>query len=152
VAEEIAFALKERGHSVFFDRDQLPPGASYHTRIKREAERSDLIIFLISPESVESGSYTLTELGYVRRRFGHPAGRVLPVIVAPTPLEQIPSYLRAITLLEPQGNLAAEVAAAVDSLWPASGGQDTTAGNLRNHIEVSRYVSENPICPIFATF
>ena len=40
------------------------------------------------------------------------------LLVAPTALRDIPSYLRAVTLLQPKGNPAAEVAAAVDRLHP----------------------------------
>ena len=116
VAEEIALALKERGHRVFFDRDRLAPGKGFHARIEQEVRRSDLFVFLISPELVKTGSYALTELHYASQRFEHPDGQVLPVLVAPTPLDGIPTYLRAVTLLEPKGNPAAEVAAEVDRL------------------------------------
>ena len=116
VAEEIALALKERGHRVFFDRDRLAPGKGFHARIEQEVWTSDLFVFLISPESVKTGSYALTELRYASRRFEHPDGQVLPVLVSPTPLDEIPTYLRAVTLLEPKGNPAAEVAAEVDGL------------------------------------
>jgi hypothetical protein len=50
-AEEVALALKERGHKVFFDRDRLPPGEGFHARIEQEVQSCDIAVFLISPES-----------------------------------------------------------------------------------------------------
>jgi hypothetical protein len=32
------------------------------------------------------------------------------------PLERVPSYLKAVTILEPEGNAAAETSAAIDSM------------------------------------
>ena len=120
-AEEIVLALKERGHKVFFDRDRLAPGDGFHRRIEREVRSADLVVFLISPHAVADGGYTLTELRHVMGQFEHPLGRVLPVMVAATPLDCIPAYLRAVTILEPQGSVAAEVGAAVDRLRPGIG-------------------------------
>jgi hypothetical protein len=115
-AEAIAFSLRSRGHSVFVDRDELPPGDSYDHRIERAVRSSDAFIFLISPASVASGRYTLTELSYARRRWPSPAGRVLPVVIRKTSMDDIPSYLKAVTLLEPLGNITAETSAAIDDL------------------------------------
>lgn len=113
-AEPLALLLRGEGHTVFFDRDDLPPGGSYDARIRAAIRASDLLVFLVSPDSVAAGAYTLTELGIARRRWPHPAGRVLPVLLRPTPIETIPVYLRAVTLVEPEGNLAADVADAID--------------------------------------
>jgi hypothetical protein len=41
---------------------------------------------------------------------------VLPVMIQPTPSESVPAYLKAVTILEPSGNIAAEVADAVKAL------------------------------------
>jgi hypothetical protein len=46
----------------------------------------------------------------------HPEGQVLPVLIEPTEKSAIPPYLRAVTLLEPEGNLAAEVLAHMTAL------------------------------------
>ena len=118
IAETIALALRNQGHRVFFDRDDLPPGASYDEQIRNAIAASDLLIFLISPESVADGRYTLTELALARRRWAAPEGRVLPVHIVPTPLAGVPAYLRAVTILEPRGNVAAEVAAVAAELAP----------------------------------
>ncbi|HEY7444561.1 MAG TPA: toll/interleukin-1 receptor domain-containing protein, partial [Vicinamibacterales bacterium] len=100
-AEAVAFSLRSRGHMVFFDRDDLPEGTSYDDRIAAAVDRSDLMIFLISPAAVAEGRYTLTELRFARYKWRHPGGRVLPVMMEATPLPAVPSYLRAVSILEP---------------------------------------------------
>ena len=112
-AAQIELSLKGDGYSVFRDRTSLPPGESFDARIRTAIEESDLFIFLISRESVSPGRYTLTELKFAEQKWAHPAGYVLPVVVGPVPKEAIPVFLRAVTILHPQGNLTAEVAAAV---------------------------------------
>src|SRR5262245_21989588 len=113
VATRIELSLKGEGHSVFRDRTALPPGESFDARIRAAIEESDLLIFLISRESVSEGHYTLTELKFAEQKWGHPAGHVLPVLTEPIPKESIPEFLRAVTMLEPKGDLAAEVVAEV---------------------------------------
>ena len=115
-AERIELSLQGEGYAVFRDRSALPPGESFDARIRAAVEESDLFVFLITPESVSPGHYTLTELKFAEQRWGHPAGRVLPVIAESTPIESVPAYLQAVTILKPQGNLVAEVAAEVGRL------------------------------------
>ncbi|HVO25286.1 MAG TPA: toll/interleukin-1 receptor domain-containing protein [Candidatus Margulisiibacteriota bacterium] len=115
IAERIVLALRGAGHAVFFDRSELPPGESYDSRIQHAIESCEFFIFLISPESVSKGSYALTELGMAERKWDHPQGRVLPVMACPTALETVPAFLLAVTILDPKGDAAAEVTAAVDA-------------------------------------
>jgi hypothetical protein len=115
-ADAIALRLREDGHDVFFDRDDLPPAESYDDRIRRGLQKSDGLVFLVSPESVAPGAYTLTELELARERWKKPSGHVLPVMVAPTPYDDIPEYLKAVTVLEPKGNVVAEAAAKVERM------------------------------------
>ena len=61
-AERIELALKGEGYAVFRDRSALPPGESFDARIRAAVEESDLFVFLITPQSVSPGHYTLTEL------------------------------------------------------------------------------------------
>ena len=116
VAEAIYLSLHGQGHTVFFDRTDLPPGQEYDARIRRGIEKSQLFLFLISPYALDAGSYTLTELGIAQKIWQHPAGRVLPVVVRSTPWDRIPPYLKSVTLLEPEGNLTATVADAVNRI------------------------------------
>lgn len=112
-ATRIELSLKEDGHSVFRDRSSLPAGEGYDARIRDAVEECEVFVFLVSRESVAPGRYTLTELGFAERRWSNPSGHVLPVIVEAVPRDSIPAFLRAVTILNPKGNLTAEVTAAV---------------------------------------
>lgn len=111
LAEQLSLSLAGEGHTVFYDRTSLAAGQEFDRRIREEIERSDLFVFLLSAESVARGRYTLTELMLARKKWSHPGGHVLPVLIEPTEMSTIPPYLRAVTLLVPEGNLAAEVLA-----------------------------------------
>ena len=113
IAEKIAVGLVQDGHETFFDRDQLPPAEGFHAQIREAIAAADLVVFLLSPESIESSSYALTELNLVKERWPNPSRRVLPVLVSKTPYEAIPAYLGAVTILEPRGNVVADVLAEV---------------------------------------
>src|SRR4029079_1356497 len=93
VAEKGAFTLRGRGHLAIFDKDDLPPAKSYDEQIAKVISQSDLMIFLISPEAVAPRRYTLTELILARQRWPSAQGRVLPVMISPTPVAAIPNYL-----------------------------------------------------------
>jgi hypothetical protein len=128
-AESVNAALLAAGHDVFFDREDLPAGQGYDDRIRGAIEGSDLFLFLISPAAVVAGHYTRTELKIARRRWPDPAGHVLPVMVTPTPFGELPAYLGSVTILVPEGNLAAEVVLAVSDLaaLPSHAADDTDA-------------------------
>lgn len=131
IAEPIAFSLRARGHKVFFDRDDLPPGGEYDMRIEKAVERSALFVFLLSPASIAKGRFTLTELEFARRKWRKADGHVLPVMIKPVEFEAIPNFLKSVTILEPKGNAAAEVAVAVEPLaQSAAGGQMLVYGAL----------------------
>jgi len=116
VASGVCFELQAAGHEVFLDKEDLPSGHSYNDRIAAAIDACDLFIFLVSPESVAKGRYALTELKIARRKWENPSGRVLPVMVESTPLENVPAYLKAVTILMPEGNIAAEIVLAVSDL------------------------------------
>jgi hypothetical protein len=111
--------LENEGHRVFFDRTNLPPGYAFDQKIREELRHSDLLLFLISPESVQKGAYTLTELKFYQDFFPKSHGRVLPVQVKETAKDDIPAYLRAVTILKPAGDMPAEVTARVSEIAAA---------------------------------
>ena len=113
LCERLQLALDAEGHHCFVDRAELEPGQPFDAELREAIADCDVFIFLISPESVAAGSYALAELNLAQQRWRHPRGRVLPVVVAPTPLASIPPYLKAVTLLQPRGELVAETLAAV---------------------------------------
>lgn len=108
-AEEIFFKLIKAKHDVFFDRVVVRGGDDFDASIQKHIEKCELLIFLISPDSVARSSYALTELKFARQKWPHPQGHVLPVTVRPTSDDSIPQYLKAVSILEPEGNAAAEV-------------------------------------------
>ncbi len=126
-ADELAVRLRTEGHTVFLDRDNLPEGEGYDAQIRAAIAACDLYLFLVSPNAVKPGRYTLTELKFAREQFPNPRGRVLPVMYQATPFSDIPAYLTAVTVLQPQGNLVAETVAEVDVLI----GRRTRARSLR---------------------
>ena len=115
-AEDISLALEAQGHAVFFDRSDLAGGEDYGSVIRDQIAGADLFIFLITPASVTQGAYTLSELRMARDRWSHPGSHVLPVLLEPTTMNDIPAYLRSVTLFQPEGNAAAEIAALVSRL------------------------------------
>lgn len=116
LAEQLSLALEAEGHEVFTDRSELKEGEPYHEALREAIEGADALVFLITPRSIAPGSYALTELDIAQRRWRSPGRRVLPVMAAATPIEDIPPYLRSVTLLQPRGDLVAETVAAVDRL------------------------------------
>ena len=114
--EPIRYALGEQGHDVFYDREDLKPGEAFDSRIRAAIERCDLFICFLTPHTTDAGSYTLNELAVAERRWPLADGRVLPVILADVPRNDIPAYLRSVTCLTPVGNVTASVADAVHAL------------------------------------
>lgn len=124
-SESLALGLRQQGHKVFFDAHSLVDAAGYTERIIAEIDQCDLFIFLISPEAVTEGRYSLTELKVAQTKWDIPDGRVLPVMLRATPFKDLPPYLRAVKVLEPPGDPVADVVFAVKTIgegrrrkWP----------------------------------
>lgn len=116
LANRLALGLRTAGLETFFDRDTLPAGESFDDRIASTIERSDAFVFLVSPEALTKGAYTLTELALAEKRWPRPSGFILPVLVEPVPVEAMPPYLRAVTILDPSGEPVADTLNAVAKL------------------------------------
>jgi formylglycine-generating enzyme len=106
-AKSIYLALRDQGHKVFFDRADLPAGEEYHNRIRAAIDNSHLFVLLITPDAVDAGSYTLTELS-IAEKAGRP---FLPVMLRETDIARLPASIKAVTFHRSDGNLAASVAA-----------------------------------------
>lgn len=130
IAEQIALALRGGGHDVFYDDHSLEPGDNFHDKIRGEIQTSDLIVFLITPSFVTDGKYTRSEIEIVRRQWPAPTGHVLPVMLETTKINQIPAYLKAVTLLKPKGNPVAEIIAHVAELDRKTKNEFLNAKNL----------------------
>jgi hypothetical protein len=119
IAESIALRLRRQGFKVFLDKDNLRPGHAYDDHILREIiGASSAFLFLISPNSITPGRYTLTELEFAKQRWPDPSGAVLPVMIAKTDVRSVPPYLRAVTFSETQGDVVAKASAEVAKLIP----------------------------------
>ncbi|HVO93981.1 MAG TPA: SUMF1/EgtB/PvdO family nonheme iron enzyme [Terriglobales bacterium] len=115
-AKSIYLVLRDQGHTVFFDRADLPAGEEYHNRIRAAVEQSDLLVFLISPDAIDGGSYTLTELAIAEKA----SVKFLPVMLRATDHEKLPAAIKAVTFLQTDGNLPAAVAAEVHRIASAA--------------------------------
>ena len=113
LAEQLVYRLRSDGHSVFFDRQSLPPGEAYDQRIREAIEACDRFVFLVSPASIAPGSYALSELSMARERWPSPVGRVLPVEVGAIDYDLLPPYLGAVTVFRTGGDLVAELVALI---------------------------------------
>jgi len=109
VADRLAIALTNEGHNVFFDADSLRAGENYNERLRKAIDNCDQFIYLVSPESVEDGSYARSELQMAQRRFKIAVGHILPVMIAPTDYSTIPNYAKSVTVLEPEGDAVVAV-------------------------------------------
>jgi hypothetical protein len=116
LAEKLSLALEAEGHDVFIDRADLKAGEAFHQRLREAIVEADAMVFLVTPEAVAPGSYALAELNIAQQRWRRPAGHVLPVMVVATPIAALPSYLSAVTVLQPRGEAVAEIVAAVARL------------------------------------
>lgn len=113
-AEDIAHALANDGHRVFFDKDSLVPGSNFNDRIRSEIRMSDRFVFLLTKPALEPGRFTLSELQFAKERWPAAKDNVLPVLLDPSlPVHDIPAYLRSVHILHVEGNAPAEVAAAI---------------------------------------
>lgn len=120
IAEKIFYSLANNGHMTFFDRNQLPAGLEYNAAIRAAINHSDIFIFMISPDSVIDGHYTISELKFASEKWPAASGVLLPVMSVATPFEQIPAYPKSVTILVPRGDLVAEVTAEVEKLYDLS--------------------------------
>ena len=113
LAEQLVYRLRGDGHTVFFDRQSLPPGEAYDKRIRDAIEACDRFVFLVSPASIAPGSYALSELTMASQRWPSPVGHVLPVEVGRIDYDTLPPYLGAVTVFRTGGDLVAELVALI---------------------------------------
>lgn len=139
VAEAIQLTLLGAGNEVFFDEASLPPGSDYNSRIREAINKSDVFIFLISPNSVTHGRYVQAELKFAKTKWPKPWGVVLPVLIAPTEYKLIDPYLAAVTILEPRGSAPAEIAAAVLTLRTSADTSSSTTEGGRAVVEGAKF-------------
>jgi hypothetical protein len=116
LAESLTQRLEAAGHDVFFDRHDLLPGDAYDREIAARVARAQAMIFLASKTSIAPGAYALSELKLAEQRWPRPHGRVIGVLLDGIGPAEVPAYLRSVSLLQPQGDVVAEVVHAVTAL------------------------------------
>ncbi len=146
-AEEIEAGLNAVGYEVFFDKKSLPVGEEYNRKIYDAIRASDLMIFLISPNSIEAGSYARTELMFAQEIWKNPDRRVFPILVRDIDFSKLPDYLKSVTVLKPVGNISAEVVRTIDAF--ASKNKNKTILEITDELneqiknkEIERLLSE----------
>jgi len=99
IAEELSSRLSAAGVKVWLAEKELLPGDNWPLEVGKALQRSDAMVVLLSPDSVESRDVR-REIAYAlsSRRF---EGRVVPVVVRPT--EGIPWFLRTFRVIHPRG-------------------------------------------------
>lgn len=116
LAESLNERLQAAGHEVFFDRHDLLAGDAFDARIAAQLAASDAMVFLASTTSVAPGAYALSELKLAEQRWPRPAGRLIGVLLDGLGVGAVPAYLRSVSLLQPQGDVVAEVVQTVQAL------------------------------------
>jgi hypothetical protein len=91
IADEIRRRLREDDHEVFTAADVLL-GQDWAEAISNALRKSDVMIVLLSPESVQSPN-VIHEIGFALGSAKY-KGRVVPVLVRPT--ENVPWFLKTI--------------------------------------------------------
>ena len=116
LAERVCRVLETEDYDVFFDRDDLGGGDAFGERIRAGVRRSHVLVYLISQASVTPPSYALTELTIATGLAARQRPAILPVRIDRTPIAEVPAALRAYTILEPQGDIPADIASAIDRI------------------------------------
>jgi len=116
IAEQIVANLKQAGHEVFFDKHSINASEDFNRVIWGEIQKADLFVYLISENSVRIGSYALTELTLAEKKWPNPESKLLPVLIEPTDLANMPIYASICNILQPEGNIAARVRIEVNEL------------------------------------
>jgi hypothetical protein len=90
-ADELVGGLELTGFEVTIDRHSIVEGEDWKARIGALIAGADTIVFILSPESVQS-SICIWEVEEAQRR----AKRILPVLCRPIPVDSAPPALAAL--------------------------------------------------------
>lgn len=95
-AELLALQLQQRGLSIWFDVQQLEPGADWQQDIQTGLEQSGAVLLLASRAALDSP--------YVEREWKHALSAGRPVLVALTERVKLPPDLRQAPVIDLRGN------------------------------------------------
>jgi hypothetical protein len=109
VAQDLFYALTKSGLEAYIDEKSLQTGEQFHNKLRDLILSSDYFVFLISPHSIESESYCLTELKFAEEKWVKESKGFIPVMIESVPQENLPAFIRQSNYLSPKGNVTAEV-------------------------------------------
>ncbi len=92
--ETIRKTLMREGFTLWVSRSDIKTGADFQQRIDRGIEEADNIVYLISQDSLNSR--------YCQQEIDHALSlnkRIIPVLIEPTDLEEIPPNLRSLQFI-----------------------------------------------------
>ena len=103
IADLLVVALEAAGFIVFIDRRDLPYGERWQQVISEHIRDSDTVVYLVSERSVSSRwvRWELQQVAELKKR-------LLPIVIAPCPVESLPPAIASIELLPKQGIFASE--------------------------------------------
>lgn len=97
-ARRLRDALREDGFDAYLDQNDIMPGEPWRDRLSDLIAKAEKIVFLISPPSIGSEVCTW-ELDHAERL----GKTILPVMIADTPLEDVPGRLSRLNLVFMRG-------------------------------------------------
>src|SRR5689334_13791039 len=88
-AEHLRHALRQKGFDAYLDKHDILPGEPWQERLAKLIETADTVLFVVSPQSVESKicDWEINEA----ERLGK---RLLPVVLELPPDEMVPGRLK----------------------------------------------------------
>ncbi|HEY9607076.1 MAG TPA: toll/interleukin-1 receptor domain-containing protein, partial [Allocoleopsis sp.] len=95
VLEKIGKSLMREGFTIWTNRTDIRTGTQFQTEIDRGIEGADNVIYLISPDSIQS-KYCQDELTHA---LAHKK-RIIPLLIEPTNLEEIPLQIQGLQFID----------------------------------------------------
>ncbi len=141
LAEDLYHALERQGYTAYLDKKVLTVGKEFNAEIEKYVNKSDYFVFLISPESIQEGTYALTELRYAETKWGKQSEGIIPVMVRPVEAKALPAFLRQLTFFSTAGNVTAEVVSEINKRTRA-GIEEIDHGKAERAARATAYFQE----------
>jgi hypothetical protein len=141
VAQQLYFALRNLNHTVFFDKESLQVGEEYNFNIIDSIRQSDFSILLLSPDFFSENSFCKTELKIIQSNWPAPKDKIFPVMAREISFDQLPNYIKSVTILKIQGNLIAEVVQVIQDRVYNFSSSDSVSSKLRR-LEIEKQLAE----------
>ena len=95
VMEQVRRSLRREGFTVWTNKTDIQTGVDFQEAIKRGVEEADNLVYLLSPSALQS-TYCQEEIDYALSL----NKRIIPLLVQPTDLEQVPPTLRNLQYID----------------------------------------------------